>query len=209
MKNSRVLLLTTVLAMGCDAATRSTGGPWVSTPDSAPEAGLIFLSPSPEAPPIGDRQVSFWAVKGETREVRVMFQASPGSTDSVEFARFKVDSRSLVNRPDGSALAPGDSLRITLTVVDTLRFITEFQPSGLVFDPTRPARLWLKFGEADPDLNHDGVVDAADTTYILSLRIWGQEEPTAPWVALPSTVNLTTQEVEADIPGFTRYAVAY
>lgn len=138
-----------------------------------------------------------------------MYRPVPGAPDSVEFARFRVEDRSLERDPAGTLLADGDSLLITLTIVDTLNFVTDFQPSGLVFNAAKPARLWLKFGEADPDLNNDGIVSAADTTLLFDLRIWKQEQPGQPWTLLPSTVDTVSQEIEADIMGFTRYAVAY
>ncbi len=203
-----ILLALLPLAAACADGTTALPGP--TPPDStAPQDSLHFLRATPVNPPLADRIVSFWAVKGERRELRMMYRAPAGMVDSVEFARLRVDDRSLVNRPDGTPLADGDSILITLTVVDTLNLITEFQPAGLVFSSSRPARLWLKYGEADPDLNDDNVVNAADSTLILSLKIWKQETLSDPWELLPSTVNLVEQEVEADIPGFTRYAVSY
>jgi len=193
------------------AGQAPTAGP-AQPPDSqasVPETQLQFLSPARTAPPFGTRTVSFWAVRGEDREVRLMYQAFPNQIDSAEFVRFKVDKASLVTRPDGSTIGAGDSLQITLTIADTLRLILDFQPQGLVFNPSKPARLWIKFGEADPDLDHNGIVNSADTTLLLGSEIWRQEFSTDPWSALRSTVDTVSQEVEADIPGFTRYAVAY
>jgi hypothetical protein len=201
------LLALLPLAAACAEGATQLPGP---NPDStAQQDSLHFLRAAPTAPPIADRVVSFWAVKGERRELRMMYRPAPGAVDSVEFARLRVDDRSLVNRPDGSPIATGDSILITITMVDTLNLIADFQPAGLVFSQSRPARLWLKYGEADPDLNEDGVVNAADTTLVLSLKIWKQELPGALWEVVPSTVNLVELEVEADIPGFTRYAVSY
>ncbi len=198
--------LTWTIGCGADPAASGGSGPIDST---VPEDSLRFLRPASTAPALGTRQVSFWAVQGENREIRLMYQRAAGQTDSVEFLRFRVDNKSLVNDTAGHPIAPGDSLLITLTIADTLRLITDFQPAGLVFNPGRPARLWLKFAEADPDLNHDGQITAADTTLLLGLGIWKQEHPGDPWSLLTSLVNTTSQDVEADIPGFTRYAVAY
>jgi hypothetical protein len=196
------------LAAACGDGASTPPGP--TPPDStAPQDSLHFLVAGPTAPPLADRVVSFWAVKGERRELRLMYRPAPGMVDSVEFARLRVDDRSLVNRPDGSPMADGDSILITITMVDTLNLIADFQPAGLVFSSRRPARLWLKYGEADPDLDRDGVVTAADSLLIQQLTIWRQENPGDPWSQLPSTVNLVELEVEADIPGFTRYAVSY
>lgn len=195
-------------ATGADPAG-PPGGPGPGPDSTVPEGGLHFLRPAQTAPPLAERTVSFWAVKGDRREVRLMYRPLPGMPDSVEFARFRVEDRSLVSDSAGNLLADGDSILITLTIVDTLELVTEFQPSGLVFNPNKPARLWLKFGEADPDLNNDGIVSAADTTLLFDLRIWKQEQPGQPWALLLSTVDTLSQEIEADIPGFTRYAVAY
>jgi hypothetical protein len=209
MRDGLFALLALALACAGDYGTSASGGGPAAPPDTSLEPGLVFLRPAAGAPPLGERQVSFWAVKGESREVRLMYASVGGRPDSAEFARFRVDARSLVNRPDGTPIAPGDSILISLTIVDTLRFMTDFQPQGLQFSAARPARLWLKFAEADPDLNDDGVVNAADTTVLLSLRIWRQERPGDPWTSLASVVDTVNQEVEADVPGFTRYAVAY
>lgn len=202
-----VLLLS---ASACASDPGAGGGPGPDPIDSTVnEASLRFLRPALTAPALAERVESFWAVRGESREIRLMYQPLPGQVDSVEFARFRVESRSLVNDPNGQPIALGDSILITLTIIDTLRLITDFQPSGLVFNPSRPARLWLKFGEADPDLNDDGIVSAADTTLLFDLSIWRQENAGDPWDLVQSTVDTAEQEVEADIPGFTRYAVAY
>ncbi len=204
------LLLGLLALIGCGADPGTGAGPGPEPVDSTVnEAGLHFLRPAATAPPLASRVQSFWAVRGEAREVRLMYQPRPGAADSVEFARFRVESRSLVQDQFGQPVAPGDSILITLSISDTLRLITEFQPAGLVFSPSRPARLWLKFGEADPDLNNDGIVSAADTSLLLDLSIWRQERPGDPWALLASMVDTVEQEVEADIPGFTRYAVAY
>ena len=203
--------LCALAAIGASGCGQDPAGPRQEAPvfTRLPEDSLEFLSPALDAPSLGARTVKFYAVKGEDREVRMMYRPRAGEVDSAEFARFKVDKRSLVNRPDGTPLAPGDSLLITLTIVDTLRLIIDFQPSGLRFNPQRPARLWIKFWEADPDLDHDGSVTPSDSLLLLSTQIWGQHRPARPWSSLPSKVDVASQDVEARIPGFTRYAVAY
>lgn len=198
------------ILLACGSTDGGGGGVGPGPDDStAVEDSLTFLRPALTAPPFALRTVSFWAVRGERRELRLMYRPKVGEPDSVEWARFRVDDRTLVRDSAGNTLADGDSVLITLSIADTLRLIADFQPSGLVFNASRPARLWLKFGEADPDLNGDGVVDAADTALLLGLKIWRQELPSDPWVLLPSTVDTVSQEIEADIFGFTRYAVAY
>lgn len=198
-------------ACGSDSGGPGPGpGPGPVPDDSTvADSGLTFLRPAPSAPALANRVVRFWAVKGQTREVSLMYHPAAGEKDSVVFARFRVDAQSLVNDSAGHPISAGDSLLITLAVSDTLRLITQFGPAGLVFAAARPARLALRFGEADPDLNGDGVVNAADTTALLRLSIWKQERPADPWTLLPSLVDLAAQEVDASVSGFTRFAVAY
>ncbi len=203
------LALLLALAVACSGGSGGSSGP-VPLDSTATDSSLRFLRPAVTAPAFAERTVSFWAVKGQRREIRLMYQPAIGQIDSVEFVRFRVDNTTLIQDSTGNPLANGDSVLITLTISDTLRLITDFRPSGLIFNPKQPARLWIKFGEADPDLNHDGLVTAADTTLLLGLTIWKQEHPTdTSWTLLSSVVNTVTQEVEADVFGFTRYAVAY
>lgn len=207
------LLAALLAATGCGSESGGPDpgpGPGPGPNDSTvADSGLTFLRPAASAPSLANRVVRFWAVKGLTREVSLMYHPATGEKDSVVFARFRVDAQSLVNDSAGHPISTGDSLLITLAVSDTLRLITEFGPAGLRFSATRPARLALRFGEADPDLNGDGVVNAADTTALLRLAIWKQEQPAGPWALLPSIVDRAAQEVDASVSGFTRFAVAY
>jgi hypothetical protein len=202
------LIAGAVAAIACGQGGSGSAGPGIDSVVQS-EDSLTFLQPAPNGPHFGDAMVSFYAVKGQRREARLMYRPLTGHSDSVEFARFRVDDRSLVNRPDGSPLATGDSILITLTLSDSTRLIAGFEPAGLQFNPSRPARLAIKYGEADPDLDHNGVVNAADSALVATFKIWRQEAPAEPWVSIPSSLSESALEVEADIYGFTRYAVAY
>ena len=195
---------------GCDGGQVSPMA--VTAPPAyitVPESSLTFLRPAVGAPGIPRKQVSFWAVNGQTREAAILYQKRPGQPAASKLVRLKVDKRSLVNRPDGTPIAPGDSILITMTVVDTARLIVDFQPQGLLFAPTRPARITYWYLEADHDFNFDGVVDAADVALESSFQIWGQELPGDPWSNLVSLPRPGSDQVEAKVPGFTRYAVSY
>ena len=206
MSRGALVLVLALAAAGCDSGTTQP----VTQPDStAVEASLEFLHPAAAAPALADRQVSFWAVRGQTREGRLMYRPLPGQTDSLEFARLLVFDQSLQTRPDGTPIAPGDSILITMSVVDTLRLIVDCEPAGLLFSATAPPRFWIMYGESDPDLNHDGLVNAADTTILTGLHVWRQEHPGDLWSMLPGYVDPTLEGVNASIPGFTRFAVAY
>jgi hypothetical protein len=164
---------------------------------------LHFLRLSTSAPALQSTVVSFYAKQGEDREIRVRFQ------NGEDYLRFRVFANSLAQRPDGSAFAAGDSIRITITVTDPTKLITDFQPAGLKFSSSNPARLQFEFGECDKDLNGDGVVNATDSTLIPLISTWRQETPGGSWFKVGSTVEVELNEVEANITGFTGYALAY
>jgi hypothetical protein len=52
-------------------------------------------------------------------------------------------------------------------------------------------------------------VDAADDAITQQLSIWRQEGPFQPWFKVSSVVNGTAKEVNAQLDGFTGYAVEY
>ena len=196
------------LALGaCSGdSTGNTGGGGGDT--TKVETQLHFLAPEAGTPPLSATVVAMWAVRGETREVRLS-QKNPGAADSSEFLRFKVDDDALVALPNGTPIPQGDSVLITLTVVDAARFIVNFEPSGLTFRSDKPAELRLRYAYAGADLNDDGRRDSEDDDIEDRLSIWKQELPGDPWVRIGSARIKDNNELRADIRGFTRYAIAY
>jgi hypothetical protein len=168
-----------------------------------PASDLHFLQLSPLAPALQATTVTFYAKKGEDREARVKFQ------NGEDYLRFRVFQNSLLQRPDGSVFAQGDSILITITVTDPTKLQADFQPAGLKFSDSAPARLQFEFGECDGDINGDGIVDAADTMLLPQISTWRQETVGAPWIKVSSTVESNISEVQAFITGFTGYALAY
>ena len=164
---------------------------------------LHFLRLSATAPQLQSTVVTFFAVKGQDREVRVRFK------NGEDYLRFRVFANSLSQRPDGSAIANGDSVLITITITDPIKLQAEFQPAGLKFSSSNPARLQFEFGEADKDLNNDGVVNGTDTSLIPQISTWRQEVAGGDWLKVGSIVEIEINEVQADIFGFTGYALAY
>jgi hypothetical protein len=192
------------LALLAVAALAACGGDSTApSPIQKPTSDLHFIRLSSGAPPLESTTISFYAVKGQDREVRLQLR------DGSDFLRFRVFANSLDKRPDGSAIAPGDSILITITVPDPTTFAADFQPAGLKFSSTAPARLQFEFADCDKDLNGDGVVTAADTALIPQISTWRQETAAAPWVKIASTVEIEINEVQADISGFSGYALAY
>jgi hypothetical protein len=168
-----------------------------------PASDLHFLHLSASAPALQATTVSFYAKKGEDREIRVRFQ------NGEDYLRFRVFANSLSQRPDGSAFATGDSILITITITDPTKLAADFQPAGLKFSTSNPARLQFEFGESDKDLNGDGAVNATDAALVPLISTWRQEAASAPWVKVNSVVEVEINEVQADITGFTGYALAY
>ena len=187
-----VLLL---LIAGCDSPTR----PRRATED------LTFLRLAENAPALANTSVTFTAMQGEDAEARIYFVDQP---DDDEFLRFKVHGDTRIRRPNGQLLLPGETIDITIRIVDMQRLIFEFEPSGLRFEQ-RPAELKLDFEAADDDLDEDGDIDAEDDDARRLLSWWRQEAAGTPWFRQASVVFEHIDEIEADIFGFTNYAVAY
>ncbi|MBK8247829.1 MAG: hypothetical protein IPK85_10585 [Gemmatimonadetes bacterium] len=185
------------LACGGDASTGVTSD------------DLTFLSAAAGAPSIASSSVAFWAVKGQDHESIIWYRATSGRPDSSKLARFRLDRRSLCNRVDGSAMADGDSLRITMTVIDPVRLEVKFEPAGLQFCSGRPAKLNLWWEHTSRDYDKDGDVDAADAALEATFSIWKRETLTSPWIKLTSLLRVELDEAEAELVGFTSYLVAY
>ena len=198
-------ILTCLAAAAVAACSDSTGTRVVQRNES----DLSFLRTADDAPPLASFGASFWAVKGEDRELRLSYRPPAGSTDSTEFLRLRIRGESLFKLPNGLALGVGDSVLITVTVIDPARMIVELQPSGLLFSREEPAELEMRYREADSDYDDDGDVDAEDDEIERRLSIWRQERIGEPWVQIGTDVRVDTDEVRADLTGFTRYAIAY
>lgn len=177
--------------------------------DAGTAATPVFLTLDPNAPPLVSTTVSFYAVKGQDREAWLYYMPAAGETDSSKFLRFRVRKKSLCNYVDGTPIANGDSVLITITVTDQDKQIVNFQPAGLRFCKGRPAKLNLWYLEADHDFDQDGDIDGADAIYETNLRIWRQEGVGQPWIRMTTTLTVSLDETEADIKGFTNYVVAY
>ena len=192
-----VALLALVASCGADT----------TAPQQKPTSELHFIAFASNAPAIRDTVASFYAKRGENREIRLRY--APVSGESEEFLRFEVDAQALAFRPDGSAFAQGDSILITVRLTDLRHLKFDFQPAGLRFSADHPARLRVEFAHCDRDLNGDGVLDPQDQQLLLTAGIWRQEATTDPWERLAGSLHLDIDEVEASILGFTGYAFAY
>lgn len=169
------------------------------------DSDLTFVRVAPDAPPLSDTVVSFYIKRGEEREVRITYTYLNGDGKCL---LLRVPADAPLRKPDGSAFAVGDSLEVTVRVVDASRFQFQFEPAGLQFDPRRPAELEVRYRWADPDYNGDGVVDAEDAALEASFSFWRQEQPGAGWEKITTLRVHDALEAHARIPGFTQYALA-
>jgi len=199
-------LFLAVVAMSVLSCTDSTSP---DSSDTREPTDLRLLTAPYGTPSLAKTQVSFYAVKGRAGGVDIWYHAKPGATDSLKFLEFRVGAGSLATRPDGSAIAAGDSVLITLTVTDQTHFIIDFQPSGLKFSASDQPTLKISFAACGEDLNYDGLVDSRDQGIMSSLSFWRQEAPFQPWIRIPSTVTQATKDVNAPIGGFTGYAIEF
>ncbi len=203
MTTTSKLLLTIGAALALASCNDTTA------PQTRTTAELHFLRQAADAPPLVANVVAFWAVRGQDRTAEIWYRPRLGQSDSTKFLEFKVPGSSIVTRADGSPVAQGDSVLITIIVSDLTKLIVDFQPSGLRFAAGSPARLKLRFAEANTDYNDDGVVDSRDTEVEQQFSLWRQEAVGQPWFKVFSSLSISEEQVEADVTGFTGYAIAY
>src|SRR5919106_1727165 len=180
------------------ACTEPSGpGPLVK-----PEPELNFVRQDAAAPKLDATTVSFYAYVDSATGVDLAYK------DGDEFLEFDVPAGSLYRKPDGSPFAAGDSVLITITVVDPELFQFEFQPTGLRFHPSVPAQLEIEYVNADHDFDDDDDLDANDAAIEGQIGLWRQAAAGDLWAQLAAEVEIEFDEIEADILGFSKYAVA-
>jgi hypothetical protein len=203
MPVSRNLIVLALLATAAGCSDSSAPGN-----DNQPSTELSVVQLDTGSPPLFNPESSFYAVQGQDREVRISFQDAAGA-EGEEFFRLRVRPGSLQARPDGTPIAQGDSVLITVHVVDPAKILFELEPAGLTFNAAEPAELKIHYNHADHDFNDDGTVDLSDEQIKSRLAIWKQESLNDPFVKIGSVNVEASEEINADILGFTRYAIAY
>ncbi|HET9441084.1 MAG TPA: hypothetical protein VFO52_12985 [Longimicrobiales bacterium] len=154
---------------------------------------LTFFRFSADAYLAAEKQGSFWAVRGQARQLVLRY------TDTYQpFLEFTVGASSIVDQ---------DSVLITVQVDEGGLLTFHFQPSGLRFNPLAPALLRIDHGRRNPDIDADGDVDLNDSVLALQAGIWKRELPILPWLKLPSLSLLGTVE-EARVYDFTSFGMA-
>lgn len=228
---SRRFLLTLAGASIALLACADSTGPPAELPDEAPQPGLHIIKWQPTVTPrvfrvAGDlpdvaslpgevmlaggggaaSKVEFWAVRGETRSVRIDYADDDGSG---QFLEFTVPAGALLLRPDGSAFADGDSVLISVSF-DQKKYLLKMEPSGLAFSQDEPARLQVWYGGADDDLDGDGDVDGVDQ-YIEEdlLGVWYHQKDADPWTPVGAVHSTSDKWFVASLFHFSGYAVSW
>ena len=187
----------------CALASVSCDNPAASR--QLPENELIFLRATDDAPPLDSLVVHVWAKAGEGRQAVIRYE-KVGSYGGDICLEFKIPGDGLYKRPDGSVVQKGDSVLITITVIDPKLFNFRFEPAGLQFRPDKPAELRVSYKWADRDFNGDGVIDGKDARF--DFDFWKQEVDGGEWYRIGTVKDDNIEELRADIRGFTKYAMA-
>lgn len=154
------------------------------------------------APALETYRTSFWVRRDKLTQVTVNYQ------DGQPFLWFDVPKDGLFQRSNGQPFKGRDSVYITLTI-DTLHFVVDFEPSGLVFKKDHAAQLFIWYEHANPDLNRDGVVDATDASLRDSLHIVTRPVKRANWHPAKGGKGQTLPYVFADLRHFSQWAVSW
>jgi hypothetical protein len=142
--------------------------------------------------------VSFWAVKDQDRFVEIFYADSLGQPGE-RLLSFEVPRKALATYPDGTKFEDRDSVLIVVRVTDPATLAFDFEPSGLRFKSDKPARLTVGYGRAMTQPSPAEV----------EFGIWMQEQINEDFTRLASRVDAILSQVTADVPGFSRYAIAY
>lgn len=163
-----------------------------------------FLSIPPGGLSLNQYVATFWAVRGQARSVQINYLSSTGDTSS-QFLRLTTADPAFV--PGRGALAPGDSVLITVTI-DTASIKVSLAPTGLLFGD--PAQLKISYGGAGGDLNGDGVVDSTDARIESQLLgLWYREGADSAWAKIAAVQSLSDKSFTSALPHFSDYAVSF
>jgi len=170
------------------------------------EHGLVALYEGGAA----DYTVSFWAVRGEQRALDIYYDDIDTTSYDVNDGKFlRLEITDPVALADGSTVAVGDSVLITVTV-DAGLLLAEFQPSGIQFSSSSPTELWMWYKGTDDDYDDDADIDS-DDSYIQNnlLSVYVQEDPNNPWSSLSTQHQLTDRLFYGVLEHFSGYAISW
>jgi hypothetical protein len=184
-----------LLLVVATACSETVGG---NTTTKSPD-GLRYAHVLTTAPSLCADSAGAWAFKGNGQDFELSLNFAP-CQGGEEFLRLKFDDRALALFPDGTPIADGDSVFISAVWAGGDSVLFHLNPTGLVFAPTDPAELHLHYGETE---------ERDDAMVLGQLGIWRQPTLADPFTRLSSTRHEDSEELEAKLNGFSRYAIAY
>ncbi len=183
-------------------AACATNEPTLTSPDAVASGSgndaPTFLSASSGV--ATSTPVSFWAKQGDDRTGEIFAVGGNSGGNGDRLVRLRVRKDAQIVLPNGQKLAKGDSVLITMQIIDAVTLSTQFEPSGLRFQGKQAAQLTMWYGHTNA---------GGSTSLENQLAIYKQESSTDPWNKLSSTVLSATDEVQSYIGGFTNYVIAY
>ena len=214
--NMRNILNGSIFAMlfavaACDVAAPTASDAPLSTPSYSSGSGsrIEFIVADPRAGQVSTETAAFWAVQGEDRSIDLNYVSANGGNTSRRLLRFRVRQKTQMIRPNGTLVAKGDSILITVRLADATHLVADFQPSGMRFTGRELATLTMSYAGANHDFNHDGVINSADLAIERSLSIFRQESSSEPWLRVSGIISEDLDQITSDIAGFTNYVIAY
>ena len=168
---------------------------------------LTVVRVDPDAPPLEQASVTFWLVRGQPTEVEIRYLLQDGYDGKC--LRLVIPAEAPLRHADGRMIAAGDSVQVTVRVIDPALFLFEIDPAGVQLNPAHPARLEIRYRWIAQDTDGDGLVNERDNALSNRFRLWAQDPESQLWSAVPSAARFSDiQEIHAPITTFTRYALA-
>jgi hypothetical protein len=158
-----------------------------------PEERLTFIRVAPDAPPLETLEVTFTVVAGVETVAEIRYD---NAYNGGKCLLFRIPAETVITRPDGTVVTPGESIEITILVVDEARYLYEFAPAGVRFSSANPAQLEVNYAWK---LQEDERTEAR-------FGFWKQPAPGGLW-SREATVRSET-EARTEVTSFTRYALA-
>jgi len=190
-------------------AVRPPSGPqflrWSATPAFTSQTRARRSGAMAMTPPLSLDQytVSFWAVRGESRSIRINYSST---IDNGNHPFLELTTTDPTFVPGIGELAMGDSVLITVTI-DTSKIGVKFEPTGLQFGTASQLQIW--YGGASGDLNGDGIADAIDAQLEAQvLGLWYREYSNESWNEVPASQSVEEKSFVYALPHFCEYAVA-
>jgi hypothetical protein len=213
MQKRWTFALTTAVMVTVAACSDSSN----SSDSGTPGSGLTILRLAQTAPPLCNDSTGAWFIKdpnGQDKEIALTFpeggdMANCALNKTEDFLRLKVLRMSLLRRPDSTLVSNGDSVFISVKWVGSDSILFEMKPTGLLFDPANAPELHIEYGEAGEDLNHDNVINSADSVAEHRLDMWRQERLGDPYFRVGTAKSEELDEIDAKLNGFSRFALAY